>query len=91
MAGAYCNRGNSKSNWGQYEDAIADYDKAIELNPEYAKAYVNRGIARLNLGFSVEAKSDLETALELAQNSDNVDLVDQIEPILHTLSATNGD
>ena len=91
MAGAYCNRGNSKSNWRQYEDAIADYDKAIELNPEYAKAYVNRGIARLNLGFSVEAKSDLETALELAQNSDNVDLVDQIEPILHTLSATNGD
>jgi tetratricopeptide (TPR) repeat protein len=29
---------------GKYDDAIADYDKAIALDPNYATAYSNRGI-----------------------------------------------
>ena len=33
----------------------------------------------MNLGFTVKATSGLETALELARNSDNVDLVRQVE------------
>ena len=30
---------------GDYDKAIADYTKAIELNPDYAEAYYNRGLA----------------------------------------------
>ena len=30
---------------GKYDDAIADYDKAIALNPNVATAYTNRGLA----------------------------------------------
>ncbi|NER82042.1 MAG: tetratricopeptide repeat protein [Leptolyngbya sp. SIO1D8] len=30
--------------------AISDYDRAIDLNPDYAKAYFNRGNARSDLG-----------------------------------------
>ena len=30
---------------GQYDRAIAYFDKAIDLNPKYAPAYKNRGIA----------------------------------------------
>ena len=36
---AYNNRGVAKSELKQYKEAIADYDKAIELNPENAAAY----------------------------------------------------
>ncbi len=28
---------------GEYEKAISDYSKAIEINPTYASAYGNRG------------------------------------------------
>ena len=28
---------------GKKEDAIIDYSKAIEINPQYADAYNNRG------------------------------------------------
>jgi tetratricopeptide (TPR) repeat protein len=30
---------------GKYDDAIADYDKAIEINPNVAIAYINRSLA----------------------------------------------
>ena len=30
----------------QHKEAIADYDKAIELNPKDADAYYNRGVAK---------------------------------------------
>ena len=32
---------------GQYDKAIADYNKAIELNPKFTGAYINRGLAYL--------------------------------------------
>ena len=46
MAHAYHNRGVSKDKLGNYKGAIADYDKAIELNPQYASAYNNRGYCK---------------------------------------------
>ena len=33
----------------QYFEAIKDYDKAIELDPNYAMAYNNRGAAKSRL------------------------------------------
>ena len=41
----YCNRGVSYFEKGQYDKAIADYNKAIEIDPKDARAYNNRGIA----------------------------------------------
>ena len=39
----YFKLGEQKYNKKDYQGAIADYDKAIELNPKYARAYYNRG------------------------------------------------
>jgi tetratricopeptide (TPR) repeat protein len=47
---AYLNRGVAYGNLGQFDKAIDDYSKAIELNPKYTKAYYNLGVAYANLG-----------------------------------------
>jgi lipoprotein NlpI len=46
LAVAYNNRGFSKDDLKDYYGAIADYTKAIELDPNYASAYKNRAIAK---------------------------------------------
>ena len=40
------NSGVDKYEQGDYQGAIADYSKAIEINPQDASTYVSRGIAR---------------------------------------------
>ena len=39
--------GDAYNNKGQYDRAISDYAKILEINPKYAKAYVNLGINTL--------------------------------------------
>ena len=45
----YFQRGIAYRNLEDYDAAIADYTKAIEINPNYAEAYNNRGIANCYL------------------------------------------
>ena len=45
--------------------AIADYTRAIELNPDYAMAYNNRGIAHLQKREYDKAIADYSKAIEL--------------------------
>ncbi|MDA1469871.1 tetratricopeptide repeat protein [Brachyspira hyodysenteriae] len=43
LVDAYYNRAISKFNLKNYEEAIKDFDKVIELSPDKADAYYNRG------------------------------------------------
>ena len=49
----------------QHQEAIADYDKAIELNPKYFNAYYNRGTAKDGLKQYKESIADYDKAIEL--------------------------
>jgi len=61
----YVKRGISRFSKGNTEGAIADYNKAIELNPRMTEAHLNRGKARRAKGNLDGAISDYETAIEL--------------------------
>ena len=56
-AGAYNNRGNAYDEKGDFDAAIQDYNKAIELQPDYAGAYNNRGNA-------YDEKGDFDAAIK---------------------------
>ena len=47
-AKAFYDSGNSKYDLKDYKGAIADYDQAIKLKPDYAEAYYNRGRSKGN-------------------------------------------
>lgn len=52
-------------NCSGYEEAIADYNKAIRLNPDYALAYNNRGLVYRKLGKYKKALKDYTKAIEI--------------------------
>ena len=59
------NQGTELLEKGQYDQAIANFDKAIEINPRYAEAYNNRGIAYLRKGQYDKAISDFTKVIEI--------------------------
>jgi len=61
----YYNRGITYYKKGQYDQAILDYTKALEINPRHAKAYCNRGVAYGEKGIHDQAISDFNNALEI--------------------------
>ena len=63
---AYFRWGYTKSELGQYESAIADYDMAIQLRPDYAIAYNDRGVVKGKLGEYDAAIADYDEAIHLA-------------------------
>jgi tetratricopeptide (TPR) repeat protein len=59
------NLGDEKRESGDYRSAIADYDQAIQLKPDYADAYYNRGIAKSDLGDYQGAIIDYNQVIQL--------------------------
>jgi tetratricopeptide (TPR) repeat protein len=64
----WSNRGNSRVSQNKLEDAIADYNKAMELAPHATDPYLNRGTALEALGRWDEAIADYNRVLELDPN-----------------------
>ena len=54
---AYYNRATEYQNKGDFDHAIGDYTKAIEIDPNFAKAYNNRGVAH-------RAKGEFDLAID---------------------------
>ena len=61
-------RGNLRSRNGSYELAIADYSRAIELDPDFAEAHYDRGFSFYELGQYEQAVADITRAIELKPN-----------------------
>ena len=61
----YLNRANSKAEEGDYYGAIDDYNKAIEINPNYVSAYSNRGLTYHRLESYYSAIKDYTKVIEI--------------------------
>ncbi len=61
----YINRGRTYIDEGQYDKAVSDYARAIELKPRRADTYYSRGLAYGEKGQYDKAISDYARAIEL--------------------------
>jgi tetratricopeptide (TPR) repeat protein len=64
-AEAYFNRGIALQDSNQFDKAVASYDQAIVLKPDYASAYCNRGTAFLALKQFSAAVASYDHAIAL--------------------------
>ncbi len=58
-------RGTSKAQFGDFKNAIIDFNKALQINKNDHQAYANRGKAKDELGDLTGALEDLSKAIEL--------------------------
>ncbi len=61
----YMSRGSEYFQQGDFTKAISDYDKAIELSPDYMIVYIDRAVAYSKQGKLTEAIRDLNKAIEI--------------------------
>ncbi len=64
----YFNRAYDAAENEDYEQAIADWTKAIEIDPNYTLTYYNRGIAKRRLGDISGAITDYNKVIEINPN-----------------------
>ena len=69
LAVAYHRRGIAYATKRDFDRAIADYTKAIEIDPEHVGAYNDRGLAYTNKSDYQRAIADVTKAVELSAKS----------------------
>jgi Flp pilus assembly protein TadD len=79
---AHYTLGNCLLQRGQVEEAIAQFQKALEIEPGYTEAHDNLGIAFLHKGQVNEAMAQFQKALEL--QPDNVEVQNNLAWVLAT-------
>jgi predicted TPR repeat methyltransferase len=60
---AHNNHGNALRALGRHKEALASFDRALALRPDYAEALVNRGNALRDLGRTAQALASYDKAI----------------------------
>ncbi len=69
LATAYKNRGDAYNDKGEYEQALADYARAIETNPQDAEAFNGRGTTHIAQERYRLAVDDFDQAIRINPSS----------------------
>src|SRR3982074_416220 len=64
-AAMYGERGRLHAQSDRYDDALADFNRAIELGPEDAEALAGRGFTNWSMGRYDDARADLQGSLNI--------------------------
>ncbi|WP_254568124.1 tetratricopeptide repeat protein [Oscillatoria sp. HE19RPO] len=83
QAEAYNNQGYDLASQGRFIEAVAAFEQAVALYPDYDTAYNNLGITYAQLGKFSEAVSAFEQAIAL--NSGNVEYYNNLGSALGSL------
>ena len=65
LAITYNNQGVYAKNQGRFAEALDNYNKALDLKPNYAKAYINRANLYAAQGLISEALADYDQAITI--------------------------
>jgi len=71
MGWAYNRRGEARAARGKEDDALADFNQAVEHDPQHWRAVHNRGVSYATAGKHEEAMRDFDRTLELNQSYPN--------------------
>lgn len=69
QANAYANRGACYANKKMYDEAMNDFNKALEIKPDLTNAHYERARCEAMLGKHAEAVEDLTKVIEMSQPS----------------------
>lgn len=70
-----CKKGTVYFNNSDYDAAIQEYSKAIELVPDYPLAYIDRGIMYSQLRRFDDALADIDQAIDLVGDAPYLQLI----------------
>ncbi|HOB73932.1 MAG TPA: tetratricopeptide repeat protein [Phycisphaerae bacterium] len=70
---------------GRHAEALAQFDRVNELDPNYVAAYFQKGNALLALGRREEAKAVLTRGVEAAQRTGNTHAAGEMGDLLKAL------
>ena len=77
----YYTQANQKYGTAQYKEAIADLDKAIQLNPEFIRAYNGRAITKIMIGRAEAKLGNIEKAQHLYKTAlEDLDETTKLNP-----------
>jgi serine/threonine protein kinase/Flp pilus assembly protein TadD len=65
IAESFYNQGRERAKYGDLSGALENFDRAIQIRPNYADAYARRCGSRLTLKDEVGGKADCQQALDL--------------------------
>src|SRR6202030_3616382 len=69
-AAAHGNKGNELAQAAKYDEAVAEFTKAIELSPSDSRLYNDRGRVYRAMAKYTEAMADFDKAIQLAPKSE---------------------
>jgi tetratricopeptide (TPR) repeat protein len=74
---------------GRLQEAIAEYQKALAINPEYADALASLGQALWQQGNRDQALASLEKAANIFKAQNRPDKASRVEQLLQQLKAND--